>query len=219
MQLSNYDTFVSALEKVEVLLIQGKAFETLKRRFHKLYGMSFKDPCASSLGAEALASLGKKAAEMDIEEVRKWALIEGLMEGFMEATREQKTSVAISIVSAAADLERYCAECIVKEKVKDLSFSVVFLLGNVCGFAVEKSLWKPVFEAALALLHLGTEAHEKGEEGLAKYVAEKLEMVRKKGMLGNKVVHAVANQLADTRTKAFLKGYLPDVTCIFNLVS
>ncbi len=220
LSLKDYDTFASALEKIEVLLIEGEAFKTLKHRFHKLYRMPFDDPYASSIGAEALASLGKKAAEIGMEEVRKWAFVEGLIEGFMEAVGEGKTSVATSIVSAAADLERYCAEHLVKEKVKDLSFDIVFLLGILCASAVENNLWKPAFEATLALLHLGTEAYEKGEEKIVEYVAQELRKVKKKGELGEKVVRdAVAIQLAvDTeKTRAFLKKYLPDVARIFGL--
>lgn len=220
LSLKDYDTFASALKKVEVLLIEGEAFKILKHRFHKLYRMSFDDPYASSIGAEALASLGKKAAEIGMEEVRQWAFVEGLIEGFMEAVGEGKTSVATSIVSAAADSERYCVEHLVKEKVKDFSFDIVFLLGILCASAVENNLWKPAFEATLALLHLGTGAYEKGEGKIVEYVAQELRKVKKKGELGKKVVRdAVAIQLAVNaeKTKAFLKKYLPDAARIFGL--
>jgi len=219
LSLKDYDTFASALEKVKVLLIQGEAFETLKRRFHKLYRMSFEDPYASPIGAEALASLGKKALEMGGEEIHKWAF-EGLREGFAVATEEGEASVAISIMSAVVNLERHCAEHLAMKKAEALSFEVVFLLEVICVIAVKKNLRKPAFEAVRALLHLGVQAHKEGKEVLAKYIAQALHnVVKEKGKVGEKIMQdAVTVELAiNTHTKNFLKKHLPNVARIFNL--
>lgn len=206
----DYDTFSLALEKLgELMLLRtNNEQEKIRDLLADICHVAIEDPRAARVSTEALSQLCQSAAQRGRKEVAKRAL--EILEGEigLVAIRERQGKVAVFAVSAAAKAIKSLAEAAVEEIVSDLTLRVI-LTFEVLGInAAEKGLWKPVFDAASALIEVGADAFTRCQDTIALQAAKALQKMKAKAGTGEEAVTAaILSKQGEKAVDKFLKNF------------